>query len=105
MVHQELAFCRDLSVAENLSMGHYPRKLGVMVDKAEMERRATELLGKIGVSLDVRQADERALHRAGATRADLRRPWESIRGSWSLTSPQARWRSPTRKTSSSSSRA
>ena len=27
MVHQELAFCRDLSVAENLSMGHYPRKL------------------------------------------------------------------------------
>ena len=32
MVHQELAFCRDLSVAENLSMGHYPRKLGEMVD-------------------------------------------------------------------------
>jgi ABC-type sugar transport system ATPase subunit len=53
MVHQELAFCRDLSVAENLSMGHYPRKLGVMVDKAEMERRATQLLSKIGVSLDV----------------------------------------------------
>ena len=53
MVHQELAFCRDLSVAENLSMGHYPRKLGVMVDKAAMVRRADELLSKIGVSLDV----------------------------------------------------
>ncbi len=53
MVHQELAFCRDLSVAENLSMGHYPRKLGVMVDKAAMARRADELLRKIGVSLDV----------------------------------------------------
>ena len=53
MVHQELAFCKDLSVAENLSMGHYPRKLGVMVDKAEMARRADELLSKIGVSLDV----------------------------------------------------
>jgi ABC-type sugar transport system ATPase subunit len=53
MVHQELAFCKDLSVAENLSMGHYPRKLGVMVDKAEMARRARELLSKIGVSLDV----------------------------------------------------
>ena len=53
MVHQELAFCRDLSVAENLSMGHYPRKLRVMVDKGEMERRANELLGKIGVNLDV----------------------------------------------------
>ena len=53
MVHQELAFCKDLSVAENLCMGHYPRKLGVMVDKAEMARRADELLSKIGVSLDV----------------------------------------------------
>ena len=53
MVHQELAFCRDLSVAENLSMGHYPRKLRVMVDTGEMERRANELLGKIGVHLDV----------------------------------------------------
>jgi len=40
MVHQELAFCKDLSVAENLNMGHYPRKFGVMVDTAEMERRA-----------------------------------------------------------------
>jgi ABC-type sugar transport system ATPase subunit len=54
MVHQELAFCKDLSVAENLSMGHYPRKLGVIVDKAEMERRALQLLSKIGVTnLDV----------------------------------------------------
>src|SRR5437763_10161896 len=26
MVHQELAFCPDLSVAENLCMGHYPKK-------------------------------------------------------------------------------
>jgi ABC-type sugar transport system ATPase subunit len=34
-------------------MGHYPRKLRVMVDKGEMERRANELLGKIGVHLDV----------------------------------------------------
>ena len=53
MVHQELAFCKDLSVAENLNMGHYPRKLGVMVDTVEMERRANKLLGKIGVHLDV----------------------------------------------------
>ena len=46
MVHQELAFCRDLSVAENLSMGHYPRKLRVMVDMAEMERRANACLAR-----------------------------------------------------------
>ena len=55
MVHQELAFCPDLSVAENLSMGQYPKKWGVVVDRAAMQRRAEELLGRIGVSLDVRQ--------------------------------------------------
>src|SRR3954447_23617437 len=55
MVHQELAFCPDLSVAENLCMGQYPRRLGVLVDRKEMIRRATKLLGQIAVSLDVTQ--------------------------------------------------
>ena len=55
MVHQELAFCPNLSVAENLSMGRDPRKFGVVVDREKMERRAEELLCAIGVSLDVRQ--------------------------------------------------
>jgi ABC-type sugar transport system ATPase subunit len=53
MVHQELAFCPELSVAENLSMGFYPRRIGMFVDRAAMRRRAEELLGTIGVSLDV----------------------------------------------------
>src|SRR5215212_5722024 len=30
MVHQELAFCPDLSVAENLVLGHYPKRFGAM---------------------------------------------------------------------------
>ena len=56
MVHQELAFCPDLSVAENLCMGYYPRRLGLLVNRAEMRRRARELLGRIGVNqLDVTQ--------------------------------------------------
>ena len=55
MVHQELAFCPDLSVAENLSMGRYPRKFGMLLDREEMARRAQKLLGAIGVSLDVWQ--------------------------------------------------
>jgi len=53
MVHQELAFCPDLSIAENLSMGQYPRRLGLLLDRREMNRRARELLSRIGVSLDV----------------------------------------------------
>src|SRR5207249_6661197 len=40
MVHQELAFCPDLSVAENLCLGHHPRSFGLVLDRAEMARRA-----------------------------------------------------------------
>ncbi|MEI6257413.1 MAG: sugar ABC transporter ATP-binding protein [Planctomycetota bacterium] len=52
MVHQELAFCPDLSVAENLCMGHYPRRRG-LVDRAAMRMRASQLLQEIGLSIDV----------------------------------------------------
>ena len=55
MVHQELAFCPDLSVAENLCMGRYPRRFGVFLDREEMEKRAEKLLADIGVSINVRQ--------------------------------------------------
>ncbi|MGD0769530.1 MAG: sugar ABC transporter ATP-binding protein [Tepidisphaeraceae bacterium] len=55
MVHQELAFCPDLSVAENLCMGNYPRRFRFLIDRREMERRAQKLLADIGARLDVRQ--------------------------------------------------
>jgi ABC-type sugar transport system ATPase subunit len=55
MVHQELAFCPDLSVAENLCMGQYPRRLGLIVDRTAMRDRARTLLAQIGVELGVRQ--------------------------------------------------
>ena len=54
MVHQELAFCPDLSVAENLCLGRYPRRAGgLLIDHAAMNQRANELLAAIGVTLDV----------------------------------------------------
>jgi ABC-type sugar transport system ATPase subunit len=52
MVHQELLFCENLSVAENLTLGHAPRRWGVFVDRAAMARRARELLGAIGAEID-----------------------------------------------------
>jgi ABC-type sugar transport system ATPase subunit len=55
MVHQELAFCQHLSVAENLSMGKYPRRWGTVLDYPAMARIADELLAEIGVKLDVHQ--------------------------------------------------
>jgi ABC-type sugar transport system ATPase subunit len=53
MVHQELAFCENMSVAENLCLGDIPRRRG-LVDFREMERRATALLAETGTVLDVR---------------------------------------------------
>ena len=53
MVHQELAFCENLSVAENLCLGTMPRKRG-FVDHDEMDRRANALLAETGTTLDVR---------------------------------------------------
>lgn len=55
MVHQELAFCPDLSIAENCCLGQYPRRAGVFVNRAAMARKAETMLAEIGVSMDVRR--------------------------------------------------
>ncbi|HEV8613806.1 MAG TPA: sugar ABC transporter ATP-binding protein [Gemmatimonadales bacterium] len=55
MVHQELAFCENLSVAENLCLGALPVRRG-LVDRAEMTRRAVAMLGEIGSSLEPHRA-------------------------------------------------
>ena len=52
MVHQELAFCENLSVAENLCLGSLPARRGFLV-RPEMERRARALLEETGTVLDV----------------------------------------------------
>jgi ABC-type sugar transport system ATPase subunit len=56
MVHQELACCPDLSVAENLALGKYPRHCKVFVDHAAMKNNAARLLSDIGASIDVLDA-------------------------------------------------
>ncbi len=53
MVHQELAFCENLSVADNLCLGSLPSRNG-LVSQQETERRATAMLDQIGLRLDVR---------------------------------------------------
>ncbi len=52
MVHQELAFCDNLSVAENLCLGALPSRSGLL-DRDAMGERATAMLAEIGTSLDV----------------------------------------------------
>jgi ABC-type sugar transport system ATPase subunit len=52
MVHQELAFCDNMTVAENLCLGTMPSRFG-FVNDAEMKRRAIALLAETGTTLDV----------------------------------------------------
>jgi ABC-type sugar transport system ATPase subunit len=52
MVHQELAFCDNLSVAENLCLSALPAR-GGLVDREEMARRAASMLAETGPPLDV----------------------------------------------------
>ncbi|MGE0454575.1 MAG: sugar ABC transporter ATP-binding protein [Vicinamibacteria bacterium] len=52
VVHQELAFCENLSVAENLCLGSLPSR-GPFVSRSATKRRALELLAAVGAELDV----------------------------------------------------
>ncbi len=51
IVHQELAFCENLTVAENLCLGQLPAR-ATFVSRHEMLRRATEYLGAIQAKID-----------------------------------------------------
>ena len=50
-IHQETVLFDELSVAENIFLGHAPKKRG-MIDWAAMNVMARELLSSIGASLD-----------------------------------------------------
>src|SRR5438270_12397528 len=52
IVHQELAFCPNLSVAENLCLGDLPNRAG-WLDRAQMRGRARAMLRKIEADIDV----------------------------------------------------
>jgi ABC-type sugar transport system ATPase subunit len=52
MVHQELSFCDNLSVAENLCLGNLPAS-ALFVSRPAMERRAREMLDAIDAHIDV----------------------------------------------------
>jgi len=57
-VYQEVNLCPNLSVAENVFAGRYPRcgaLQGFRIDWSEVHRRARELLARIGLEIDVAQ--------------------------------------------------
>ena len=78
MVHQELAFCPNLTVAENLCLGDLPRKVG-WVQKGPMRQRAGAMLEQIQASIDadvrmaqLSTAQEQLVQIAAAVGADAR---------------------------------
>jgi len=52
MVHQELAFCPNLTVAENLCLGDLPRRAG-WLDRRKMRAQARAMLQQIEANFDV----------------------------------------------------
>lgn len=52
IVHQELAFCPNLSIAENLQLGTMPANRG-FVKRGKLRERAQSLMSEIGVDIDV----------------------------------------------------
>jgi len=51
IVHQELAFCPNLSVAENLFLGRMPSRGGI-VRRGEMRGEAARMLKAVGLAID-----------------------------------------------------
>jgi galactofuranose transport system ATP-binding protein len=55
-VYQEVNLCPNLSVAENIFAGRYPRRgvaQGRRIDWAVLNRRAQELVARVGLNIDV----------------------------------------------------
>ena len=54
IIHQELLLMPHLTVAENIYIGREKRRAGLLVDDKDMNRRTSELLKHLGISLDPR---------------------------------------------------
>ena len=53
IMHQELSLIPEMTVAENVMLGHEPMKAGLFVDKALLRQTAQEALARFGFSLDI----------------------------------------------------
>ena len=52
MIQQELSPIPDMTVAENIFLGREPTRLGFLVDYTELNRRAKEVLDRLGLTLE-----------------------------------------------------
>ncbi|PPB80882.1 rhamnose ABC transporter ATP-binding protein [Albidovulum inexpectatum] len=72
-IHQETVLFDDLTVAENIFLGHAPRGRFGLIDRAEMRRRAGQILHELGARIDpgqpLRQLGIAARHLVAIARA------------------------------------
>lgn len=54
IIHQELNLMPDLTVAQNLFIGREPRRAGIFTSDRALNRRAADLLERLGLPLDAR---------------------------------------------------
>ena len=79
MIHQELNLVPELSAAENIFLGREPRTARGTVDRKTMDRRAAQLLARVGLDVPPRRpvkqcriAEQQLIEVAKALGADVR---------------------------------
>ena len=84
IVHQELIFCPNLSIAENLCLHDLPKR-GWFLDRSALRARAQALLAEIGLEVDVDRplsslsiAQEQLVQIAAAIGSELARILASV---------------------------
>jgi simple sugar transport system ATP-binding protein len=52
MIYQDFALCGNLDVSQNIFLGRWPMRLGLVVDRARMHRDAREILTRLKVDVN-----------------------------------------------------
>ncbi len=53
IMHQELSLIPEMTVAENVLLGHEPRKFGTFIDRKALREKASKALARFGFTLDI----------------------------------------------------
>lgn len=53
IMHQELSLIPEMTVAENVLLGHEPRKFGTFIDRKALRQKARQALSRFGFTLDI----------------------------------------------------
>ena len=58
VIHQEPDIVPELTVAENIFIGAYPRRVGLLLDRSALYAATAEILARFGMSGDLRPQDQ-----------------------------------------------